>query len=89
MSKSLNIALLGKQILKTSLFNSLTGLSQKVGNYPGVTVEKEGVCKLDRTTKGYFIDLPGTYSINSSSIDESIVVELLLNKNKDYPDLLW
>ena len=90
MSKSLNIALLGNPNTgKTSLFNSLTGLSQKVGNYPGVTVEKkEGVCKLDRTTKGYFIDLPGTYSINSSSIDESIVVELLLNKNnKDYPDL--
>tara|TARA_A100001011_G_scaffold232792_2_gene240795 strand:+ start:3709 stop:5799 length:2091 start_codon:yes stop_codon:yes gene_type:complete len=90
MSKSLNIALLGNPNTgKTSLFNSLTGLSQKVGNYPGVTVEKKvGVCKLDRTTKGYFIDLPGTYSINSSSIDESIVVELLLNKNnKDHPDL--
>tara|TARA_Y200000002_G_scaffold247881_1_gene205221 strand:+ start:118 stop:2208 length:2091 start_codon:yes stop_codon:yes gene_type:complete len=90
MSKSLNIALLGNPNTgKTSLFNSLTGLSQKVGNYPGVTVEKkEGLCKLDRTTKGHFIDLPGTYSINSSSIDESIVVELLLNKNnKDYPDL--
>ena len=90
MSKSLNIALLGNPNTgKTSLFNSLTGLSQKVGNYPGITVEKkEGLCKLDRTTKGHFIDLPGTYSINSSSIDESIVVELLLNKNnKDYPDL--
>ena len=90
MSKSLNIALLGNPNTgKTSLFNSLTGLSQKVGNYPGVTVEKkEGVCRLDRTTKGYFIDLPGTYSINSSSIDESVVVELLLNKNnKDYPDI--
>ena len=54
MSKSLNIVLLGNPNTgKTSLFNSLTGLSQKVGNYPGVTVEKkEGICKLDRTTKG-------------------------------------
>ena len=57
MSKSLKIALLGNPNTgKTSLFNSLTGLSQKAGNYPGVTVEKkEGVCKLDRTTKGYLL----------------------------------
>ena len=90
MKKNFNLLLLGNPNTgKSSLFNKLTGLNQKVGNFPGVTVEKkEGVCKLDRTTKGYFIDLPGTYSINSSSIDESIVVELLLNKNnKDYPDL--
>ena len=50
--------------------------------------KKREYASLIGTTKGYFIDLPGTYSINSSSIDESIVVELLLNKNnKDYPDL--
>ena len=90
MSKSLNIALLGNPNTgKTSLFNSLTGLSQKVGNYPGITVEKkEGICMLDRTTKGHIIDLPGTYSLNASSIDESVVIELLLNKNnKDFPDV--
>jgi len=90
MSKSLNIALLGNPNTgKTSLFNSLTGLSQKVGNYPGITVEKkEGICMLNRITKGHIIDLPGTYSLNVSSIDESVVIELLLNKNgKDFPDV--
>ena len=90
MSKSSNIALLGNPNTgKTSVFNRLTGLNQKVGNYPGITVEKkEGVCKLDRTTKAYIIDLPGTYSLNASSIDESVVIELLLNKNsKDFPDV--
>ncbi|MDC1049110.1 ferrous iron transport protein B [Flavobacteriaceae bacterium] len=90
MSKSLNIALLGNPNTgKTSIFNALTGLTQKVGNYPGITVEKkEGTCKLNRNTKGNIIDLPGTYSLNASSIDESVVIELLLNKNsKDFPDV--
>ena len=90
MSTSLNIALLGNPNTgKTSVFNTLTGLSQKVGNYPGITVEKkEGVCKLNRTTKAHIIDLPGTYSLNASSMDESVVIELLLNKNsKDFPDV--
>lgn len=90
MSKSLNVALLGNPNTgKTSVFNLLTGLNQKVGNYPGITVEKkEGNCKLDRTTKAHIIDLPGTYSLNASSMDESVVIELLLNKNsKDFPDV--
>ena len=90
MSKSLNIALLGNPNTgKTSLFNFLTGLRQKVGNYSGVTVEKkEGICMLNRTTKGHIIDLPGTYSLNASSIDESVVIEILLNKTgKDFPDV--
>lgn len=90
MSTSLNIALLGNPNTgKTSVFNQLTGLNQKVGNYPGITVEKkEGVCKLNRNTKAHIIDLPGTYSLNASSMDESVVIELLLNKNsKDFPDV--
>jgi Fe2+ transport system protein B len=90
MSKPLNVVLLGNPNTgKTSVFNALTGLTQKVGNYPGITVEKkEGICKLNQTTKGHIIDLPGTYSLNASSIDESIVIELLLNKNnKDFPDV--
>ena len=90
MSRSLNIALLGNPNTgKTSVFNRLTGLSQKVGNYPGITVEKkEGVCRLNRTTKAHIIDLPGAYSLNASSMDESVVIELLLNKNsKDFPDV--
>ena len=90
MSNSLNVALLGNPNTgKTSVFNRLTGLTQKVGNYPGITVEKkEGVCKLNNTTKAHILDLPGTYSLNASSMDESFVIELLLNKNsKDFPDV--
>lgn len=90
MSTNLNVALIGNPNTgKTSVFNALTGLNQKVGNYPGITVEKkQGTCRLNRTTKAHIIDLPGTYSLNASSMDESVVIELLLNKNdKDYPDV--
>jgi len=90
MSKQLNVALIGNPNTgKTSVFNALTGLNQKVGNYPGITVEKkEGVCKLPRGVKAHIIDLPGTYSLNASSLDENVVIELLLNKNdKDFPDV--
>lgn len=90
MSKTINVALIGNPNTgKTSVFNALTGLNQKVGNYPGITVEKkQGSCRLNHTTKAHIIDLPGTYSLNASSMDESVVIELLLNKNdKDYPDV--
>ncbi|GAA4966621.1 ferrous iron transport protein B [Algibacter aquimarinus] len=90
MSKQINVALIGNPNTgKTSVFNALTGLNQKVGNYPGITVEKkEGVCKLPRGIKAHIIDLPGTYSLNASSLDENVVIELLLNKNdKDFPDI--
>jgi len=90
MSKQLNVALIGNPNTgKTSVFNALTGLNQKVGNYPGITVEKkEGICKLPRGVKAHIIDLPGTYSLNASSLDENVVIELLLNKNdKDFPDV--
>ncbi len=90
MSKQIKVALIGNPNTgKTSVFNQLTGLNQKVGNYPGITVEKkEGICKLPRGVKAHIIDLPGTYSLNTTSLDESVAVELLLNKNdKDYPDV--
>jgi len=90
MVKNINVALIGNPNTgKTSVFNALTGLNQKVGNYPGITVEKkQGSCRLDRTTKARILDLPGTYSLNASSMDESVVVELLLNKNDlDFPDV--
>lgn len=90
MSKSINVALIGNPNTgKTSVFNQLTGLKQKVGNYPGITVEKkEGICKLPRGVKAHILDLPGTYSLNTTSLDESVVVELLLNKkDKDFPDV--
>ena len=90
MIKNINVALIGNPNTgKTSVFNALTGLNQKVGNYPGITVEKKhGSCRLDRVTKARILDLPGTYSLNASSMDESVVVELLLNKNDlDFPDV--
>lgn len=90
MGKQINVALIGNPNTgKTSVFNALTGLNQKVGNYPGITVEKkQGICKLPRGVKAHIIDLPGTYSLNASSLDENVVIELLLNKNdKDFPDL--
>ncbi|WP_242203490.1 ferrous iron transport protein B [Aestuariivivens insulae] len=90
MGKQINVALIGNPNTgKTSVFNALTGLNQKVGNYPGITVEKkEGICKLPRGVKAHIIDLPGTYSLNASSLDENVVIELLLNKNdKDFPDV--
>lgn len=90
MSKQINVALIGNPNTgKTSVFNALTGLNQQVGNYPGITVEKkEGICKLPRGVKAHIIDLPGTYSLNASSLDENVVIELLLNKNdKDFPDV--
>lgn len=90
MPKNINVALIGNPNTgKTSVFNHLTGLNQQVGNYPGITVEKkEGICKLPRGLKAHILDLPGTYSLNASSLDENVVIELLLNKNdKDYPDV--
>ena len=90
MSKNINVALIGNPNTgKSSVFNHLTGLNQKTGNYPGITVEKrQGVCRLPRGVKARILDLPGTYSLNASSLDENVVVELLLNKkDKDFPDV--
>ncbi|WP_026451235.1 ferrous iron transport protein B [Aequorivita capsosiphonis] len=90
MAKHINVALVGNPNTgKTSVFNRLTGLNQKVGNYPGITVEKkQGNCKFGRACKVHVLDLPGTYSLNASSLDENVVIELLLNKNdKDFPDV--
>jgi ferrous iron transport protein B len=89
--KVINISLIGNPNTgKTSLFNILTGLNQKVGNYPGITVDKkQGTCKLTSKINGIITDLPGTYSINPTSIDESIVLDTLLNDhNEDCPDVV-
>ena len=88
--ETINVALIGNPNTgKTSVFNALTGLKQQVGNYPGITVEKKmGFCKLPGNVKANILDLPGTYSLNASSIDENVVIELLLNRNdKLYPDV--
>ena len=89
--KDIKIALIGNPNTgKTSLFNQLTGLTQKVGNYPGVTVDKkQGSCKLSATQNAVITDLPGTYSINPTSVDESIVLKTLLKKDiKESPDVI-
>ena len=89
--KIINVALIGNPNTgKTSLFNELTGLNQKVGNYPGVTVDKkEGSSKLQGNLKAIITDLPGTYSINPTSLDETIVLKTLLNSKSDKtPDVI-
>ena len=70
---------------KTTLFNALTGLRQRVGNYPGVTVErKEGRMRLG-DTEAVILDLPGTYSLTPGSPDERIATEILLGKAPHTP----
>jgi len=75
---------------KSSLFNALTGLNQKVGNYPGVTVDKKtGFSKLDEHTTAEIIDLPGTYSLYPKTADEKVTYEVLLNPNNPlHPNLI-
>ncbi|RPE00193.1 ferrous iron transport protein B [Aureibaculum marinum] len=90
-SEVINVALVGNPNTgKSLLFNQLTGLNQKVSNYPGVTVEKKtGIAKLDNKTKANITDLPGTYSINPSSLDENIVLQTFLSIDKsNYPDVV-
>ncbi|MGA9120082.1 MAG: ferrous iron transport protein B [Bacteroidota bacterium] len=71
---------------KTTLFNALTGLRQKVGNYPGVTVEKkEGRVLLSDGSWFTLIDLPGTYSLSANSPDEHIAVDILLGRYDHTP----
>jgi ferrous iron transport protein B len=71
---------------KTTLFNALTGLRQKVGNYPGVTVEKkEGRCRLPDNVEVTILDLPGTYSLSPKSPDEEIARDVLLGLRPETP----
>ena len=83
--RKLKIALVGNPNTgKTSLFNKLTGLHKKIGNYPGITVHRvSGQFTLDDGTEIELIDLPGTYSLHPTSKDEEVVLkELLLNREK-------
>lgn len=77
-AKPLNIALIGNPNTgKTSLFNALTGLRQRVGNYPGVTVEKKVGTVFLKEGSAYLVDLPGTYSLSAASLDERVVIDVL------------
>lgn len=87
----IKIALVGNPNTgKTSIFNALTGLNQRVGNYPGITVEKKmGEFKLSQIQKARIYDLPGVYSISPNSLDEKVAIECLLDRsNIDFPDVV-
>jgi ferrous iron transport protein B len=89
--KNINIALVGNPNSgKTSLFNLLTGLNQKVGNFPGVTVDKKtGQCKVSETLNSTIIDLPGTYSLYPRRADEWVAYKVLLQQDEDVrPDMV-
>ncbi len=77
---------------KTTLFNNLTGLRQRVGNYPGVTMaKKSGLLKLGHDNgKVELVDLPGAYSLSAASLDERIVVDALSGRiaGMDAPDVV-
>ncbi|MBV6440763.1 MAG: ferrous iron transport protein B [Haliscomenobacteraceae bacterium CHB4] len=89
--KLLKIALIGNPNSgKSTVFNQLTGLRQKTGNFPGVTVDmKEGRLRFPSGFEATLIDLPGTYSLYPTSSDEKIVTTVLTNPQDDfYPDAL-
>jgi ferrous iron transport protein B len=84
MRKKITIALAGNPNCgKTTIFNNLTGARQKVGNWPGVTVEKkEGRLKYEEYDLN-IVDLPGTYSLTPFSIEEITARDFILNENPD------
>ena len=91
MQRPYKIALVGNPNSgKSSLFNVLTGLNQKVGNFPGVTVDKKtGTSRIHADLVAHIIDLPGTYSLYPKSADEQVTYEVLLNASgPDRPDLI-
>jgi ferrous iron transport protein B len=95
-NKKIKVALIGNpNVGKSSLFNLLTGLHQKIANFPGVTVEKKtGSATIFNSTTGEanyleILDLPGTYSLYPNSPDERIPFEVLCDpKNEDHPDVV-
>lgn len=90
-SHNIHIALVGNPNSgKSSLFNALTGLNQKVGNFPGVTVDKKtGDWKLDNELNSTIIDLPGTYSLYPRRADEWVAYRVLMNADEDIrPDMI-
>ena len=94
-SNKITVALVGNPNSgKTTLFNALTGLNQKVANFPGITVDKKvGACQISQLASKNkidteFIDLPGTYSLYPKSMDESISFQVLCDpKNEHHPDV--
>jgi ferrous iron transport protein B len=91
MAKTTHIALVGNPNSgKSSLFNVLTGLNQKVGNFPGVTVDKKvGATQLSNNLTVTVIDLPGTYSLYPRREDEWVAYRVLMNQDKEvHPEMV-
>jgi ferrous iron transport protein B len=91
LASTIKIALVGNPNTgKSTLFNILTGLNQKIGNFPGITVDKKvGFCKLGADKQAEVIDLPGTYSLYPKSRDERIAFQVLADTtNSSYPDVV-
>ena len=84
VKRALRVALVGRPNTgKSSLFNRLTGLNQKVGNYPGVTMERHaGLAKLGAGVLAEVVDLPGIYSLHPSSNDERVVLQVLTTEDE-------
>lgn len=89
---ALRVAIIGNPNTgKTTLFNALTGLRQRVGNFAGVTVERvEGHCKDASGRRITVLDLPGSYSLSAGSPDERIALEVLLGRDNEHwrPDVV-
>ena len=83
-ARPLNVALIGNPNTgKSTLFNALAGLQARVGNFPGVTVEKK-VGRVNWEGRAiHLIDLPGTYSLAPRSRDEMVSVDVLLGRQQD------
>jgi len=91
IDRSLNIALVGNPNTgKSTVFNGLTGLKQKIGNYPGITVERKSGFTSIGKYKHRVIDLPGTYSLHSKKLDECVTRETLTGEfeHEEKPDLV-
>lgn len=85
------IALVGNpNVGKSALFNVLTGARQKIGNYPGVTVERKAGKLMLGDTQAELLDLPGTYSLDSTSLDEQVTRDVILGRQdgQRHPDIL-
>jgi ferrous iron transport protein B len=83
-----NIVLVGNPNSgKSTLFNALTGLNQRTGNFPGVTVDKKTALVKRGNIELRYVDLPGTYSIYPKSPDEEVAIRVLTDpQNSDFPD---
>ncbi len=91
MKSLVRIALIGNPNSgKTSVFNKLTGLNQKTGNFPGVTVDKKSsITNIESIGRVHVIDFPGTYSLYPTAYDEKVVFRVLSNsKDQNHPDLI-